>query len=493
MSSSNNLRLLAIGLDAAEPSLIQKLIDDGSMPNLAALVKEGRWLHLKAPAHIGSGSVWPTFITGTPPTKHGLYSEWIWRPAKMGLERYHGRDLVPFWKQLDEQGVAVGVLDVPFATPVGLRKGFEVSEWWAHDSVLAKTLSGPEAIGAILRELPPHPLIRRRQDAVRPDDAAAVRRFTADTREGVRVRGALAQRLIDHAQPALALIVFPETHHAGHHLWQTVAANHPLFQGRGMFSSEPLLTEVYREIDQQIGSLVDKVGANATVMVFALHGMKATFGSPGFLPELLCARGFSRVTNWMSQSWSERRWSTLAGIKRGALPAVRELYYKLAPQRIIQQVARPTMLPIYDWQHTRAFSLPTDQFGWIRVNLEGREAQGCVPLERYRETLDELESMLTKLTDREGSPLVHQLVRTVTNGDEVSCHRIPDLVVHWHDAAFASRLRIADTDFEAKPVGIKTGQHALDGFCVIRGKGRLNVSNPILAEDMGGLITQMLV
>jgi predicted AlkP superfamily phosphohydrolase/phosphomutase len=491
MSSNDDLKVLAIGLDAAEPSLIQQLMKDGSMPGLATLASEGRWFRVAAPAHIGSGCVWPTFITGTPPTEHGRYSEWIWRPEEMSLERYHGRDLDPFWKRLDEKGIAVGVLDVPFATPVGLKSGFEVSEWWSHDSVLESTQSGPEKIDALLKDIPAHPLSLKRQGAVKPNDPPALRQLTKDSNEGVRRRGALVQHLIDHTLPALALIVFPETHHTGHQMWHTVASEHPLYRSQNLFSSEPLLREVYREIDFQITNLAAKAG-DAVVMVFSLHGMKAGLGSPVFLQQVLCMRGFSQISSWSSQSWSERRWSMLAGLKKRSPKLVKNLYYKLTPQLAIQQVARPTMLPVYDWQKTRAFSLPTDQYGWIRINLKGREAKGSVPPASYCETLDELEEMLTQLKNSEGELLVRDVVRTLANDVMALHHRIPDLVVHWSDAAFSSRLRIDNTPFESQPAGIKTGQHALDGFCVMRG-GPNDLGTSMQAQDMGRLITQMLM
>ena len=75
------------------------------------------------------------------------------------------------------------------------------------------------------------------------------------------------------------------------------------------------------------------------------------------------------------------------------------------------------MLPAYDWANTRAFSLPTDQYGWIRVNLMGREAQGTVPVDQYDETCGELKEMLLGLVNDEGQPLVQDVVRTAANAE----------------------------------------------------------------------------
>jgi predicted AlkP superfamily phosphohydrolase/phosphomutase len=490
MNSTNGRpKVLAIGLDAAEPTLIRKLMDGGQLPVMTTLEREGQWLSLKAPAYIGSGSVWPTFITGKSPLHHGLYSEWLWRPDRMELVRYHGRDLLPFWKGLDQQGVSVGVLDVPFATPIGLKSGFEVAEWWAHDSVLAETQFGPPGISPVLQRALPHPLTLKRQDAVRPDDSVSLQQLGADCAVGISRRAKLAENLIQETKPKLALIVFPETHHAGHQMWHTAAGDHDLYKTREVDSSGSLLADVYREIDLQIGKLIERTGPE-TVMVFALHGMKAAMGSPAFLADLLCAHGFSSLLDWQSQSWAERRTSLLAGLKKKAPLSLRKLYYRVAPPAAIQQVARPTMLPVYDWARTRAFSLPTDQYGWIRINLQGREEKGSVSIDRYEETRAELETMLRDLKDINGQLLVRDLVFTASKETALE-HRLPDIVVHWNDAAFVPGLRIAGTNIVAQPVGIKTGQHALDGFCLINRKDRLNPENSLLAEQMGQVISHL--
>src|SRR6476620_28008 len=106
--TSNSTSVLAIGIDAAESTLVRQLIEHDEMPTLKSLLADGKWLSVRSPSPIGSGTVWPTFITGEEPTVHGNYSEWKWLPETMSLRRYHGRHLIPFWKKLAEQGLRVG-------------------------------------------------------------------------------------------------------------------------------------------------------------------------------------------------------------------------------------------------------------------------------------------------------------------------------------------------------------------------------------------------
>src|SRR6185503_3014881 len=274
-----------------------------------------------------------------------------------------------------------------------------------------------------------------------PDNLTNLRELTTGCVEGVRLRGSLATQLISEIKPQLSLVVFPEIHHASHQMWHTAQPQHQFYNGRKLNSehaAEPLLKQVYHAVDQQIGGLIELAGSEATVMVFALHGMKPALGFPAFVGPLLCERGFARLENWSSQSWSRRAISLLAAIKRHTPGGLKKLYYKLTPTAATHKLARPTMLPVYDWKTTRAFSLPTEQYGWIRVNLAGREAQGIVSADQYDETCKQLEAMLLGLTTESGASLVRDIVRTAASAKSALGNPLPDLVVHWEDAAFAS-------------------------------------------------------
>ena len=228
-------------------------------------------------------------------------------------------------------------------------------------------------------------------------------------------------------------------------------------------------------------------------MVFALHGFRPALGFPAFLGALLCERGFARLANWTSQSWTSRALSLLAATKRHTPIALKELYYEVTPTRATHKLARPTMLPAYDWANTRAFSLPTDQYGWIRINLVGREAQGSVPLDRYEETCKQLEEMLRALTDQSGQALVADVTRTAVHAESATGNPLPDLVVRWADATFASALKIKGSNVQVEFVGKKsTGQHASEGFCIYRGDLDLETDGVVAAKDLGRLITASL-
>lgn len=183
----------------------------------------------------------------------------------------------------------------------------------------------------------------------------------------------------------------------------------------------------------------------------------------------------------------------MAAAKRYSPTSIKKLYYKAMPTSTTQRLARPTMMPAYDWTQTRAFALPTDQHGWLRINLKGREAQGIVSLEEYEELCEDLENLTRSLKRDDGKPLARTVIRTSEQATDALTSKIPDLVVHWEDEVFASPLRIQDSEVVTHPTGQKyMGQHSLEGFCILRGPEELHDGDSLHAKDIHRLIEKIL-
>lgn len=67
------MRVLTIGLDGATWALLNKLIDDGVMPNLQKIIKRGVSGNLRSTFPPVTASAWVSFATGKNPGKHGCY------------------------------------------------------------------------------------------------------------------------------------------------------------------------------------------------------------------------------------------------------------------------------------------------------------------------------------------------------------------------------------------------------------------------------------
>lgn len=136
-------RLVILGLDGLEPTLTEKLMAEGKLPNLSRLKKEGLYSRLNTTIPAISPVAWSSFMTGTEPSKHnifdfldrdprtylpGLSSARIRSPKRslawgkylipLSRPRVEGlRRSIPFWNILGRHGIFSTVLRVPITFP----------------------------------------------------------------------------------------------------------------------------------------------------------------------------------------------------------------------------------------------------------------------------------------------------------------------------------------------------------------------------------------
>lgn len=152
-------RVVILGLDGLEPTLAEKFMAEGKLPNLARLRKDGAYARLRTTTPAISPVAWSSFMTGSEPSKHNIFdflsrdprtylpdlsSARIGRPKRtLALGKYlvplskpevRGmRRSVPFWKVLGEKGVPATVLRVPITFPPEKFKGHLLSGMCAPD------------------------------------------------------------------------------------------------------------------------------------------------------------------------------------------------------------------------------------------------------------------------------------------------------------------------------------------------------------------------
>jgi predicted AlkP superfamily phosphohydrolase/phosphomutase len=463
--------VLALGMDAAQGPFVRELIDKGELPALAGLLERGSWSRVNSPAYIGSGTVWPTFASASQPWQHGYQSEWSWHPEGMRVVR-NTRTFEPFWRPLDEEGVSVGVVDVPFLTPVPLSHGFEVAEWGSHERAYGHTSSSPPELATqVLRDPGRHPFMSETPHDPEGMSSSRLTSIAEGARRGIRMRGKLGRRLLREHEPDLLLLVFSELHHTGHVLWHTAEPDSPVYAGKSLAEARPPMLELHREFDAQVASLVETAGDPGRVVVFSLHGMRPGYGIPDFVADSLEYHGFAKRVDWRSGPVGQRARSAFGALKRRAPSPARRLYRQFTPQSVSWAVAGPTMVPAWDWQRTRAFTLNSDQHAWLRLNLKGRERDGIVQPSSYEETCEELKQMLLSLRDEAGNSLIDGVVRLDERGGGPP-HHLPDLVAHWTEAAYADPVRVAGTPIASEPVARRlVGRHDVHGFCISAGNG----------------------
>ena len=125
-----------------------------------------------------------------------------------------------------------------------------------------------------------------------------------------------------------------------------------------------------------------------------------------------------------------------------------------------------------DWSQTRAFTLPTDLHGYIRLNIRGRERDGVVEPDDADELMDEIAEGLLTFRDPDGGPAAESVERVVDLlGDGPGLHHMPDLVVRWTDRPSTRLAGVGSPKFGdvARRGGGsgRSGNHRADAWALI--------------------------
>ena len=152
-------RMVIVGLDGIEPTLIEKYMAEGKLPNMSKLKDQGSYAHLDTTTPAISPVAWSSFMTGCHPNKHNIF-DFLSRnvknylpdlsSAKIGtpkrflpLGKYKIplskpeikglRKSIPFWKILGDEGIFSTILRIPITFPPEKFKGHLISGMCAPD------------------------------------------------------------------------------------------------------------------------------------------------------------------------------------------------------------------------------------------------------------------------------------------------------------------------------------------------------------------------
>jgi predicted AlkP superfamily phosphohydrolase/phosphomutase len=152
-------QMVIVGLDGLEPTLAEKFMAEGKLPNLTKLKKRGTYARLRTTTPAISPVAWSSFMTGSNPSKHNIFdflsrdpkiylpdlsSARIGKPKRsLSLGKYtiplskpeiRGlRRSVPFWKILGQKGIFSTILRVPITFPPEKFRGHLLSGMCAPD------------------------------------------------------------------------------------------------------------------------------------------------------------------------------------------------------------------------------------------------------------------------------------------------------------------------------------------------------------------------
>jgi len=357
-------KVLFIGLDAAEATLVERWAAEGKLPGIAALEQDGSAYRLENCWRTLPTAVWPELTSGRAPAKVALYfPPSQLRTGENAPRRVTADEVDPegFWTIASDAGKRVAAVDLPWTiTPRDLN-GIFLGEWGTHDRWFG-TSCFPSTLTDDVRtrhgDYPVH-LCDDDYGASVPERERLVR----DLLLAVDYETELLLDLLGRDDWDLFACAFGQFQCVGHNLWGFMETAEPVPD-----SLRTAVFDVHARVDAGIARLREAAGPDAVSVVVISHGMGQFVGGHQLLSEVLVRLGAGSGAG------------SVAGIRSRLPIGVRSKLRALTPgplRRRLQKAAGSLPAPLSSPQ-TKAAALPADVNGYIRLNLEGREPNGSV-------------------------------------------------------------------------------------------------------------------
>jgi hypothetical protein len=228
-------------------------------------------------------------------------------------------------------------------------------------------------------------------------------------------------------------------------------------------------------VDREIETILASLDLNETrVIIFSLHGMGPNMSQEHFLPEALVRanRHFAgrNPAAGSERARSNRRFNLARYLRASVPPGLQNLVARSVPVSVRDLVVNRATTGGYDWNTTPGFSLLADLNGYVRFNLKGREARGCLEshdgtLQRYTEYVH---GVLIGLRHAgSGQRLVGDVHLAAERFPGPRTSYLPDAIVTWSDARPADRIESsAIGTIDATLSTGRAGNHRPHGFCI---------------------------
>ena len=490
--SARRERVAVVAFDACDPDVALALVRAGRMPNLGRVLARSARSPVRNPHGLFVGAVWPSFATANGPDRHGVH---CWET--IDLDTYERRtepqqrgwgDTI--WDLAGEAGRRVAVLDVPHTSSDREVNGVQVSEWGCHDRHFGLRSQPPSLADQVERTLGAHPILgedTRAERAFAPDDYVLREgRLRAPDEEvaltqgllsGIDAKVELSGDVLAQEAWDLFITVFGEGHAVGHQQWHLHDESHPRFDPavQAAVGGDPL-TQVYAELDTALGKLLVQLDDDTTLLVLLSHGMGPHHdgthlldqvlhrldhvdrgGAAGSLPIALAKRAAGALPG-------DVRWRAASA----ASPLLRAAASRRSPEPCDE------FIPAAERSRQRAYLSPNNfVVGGIRLNLVGREPQGCVQPYEVPALAERLRADLRDLVNVDTGGRVVLDVQPVTRWyPRGLVGTMPDLFVTWERTAPIETVWSPKVGLVHAPyTHWRTGDHRPDGLLLASGPG----------------------
>jgi predicted AlkP superfamily phosphohydrolase/phosphomutase len=452
-------RSLLIGLDGATFTILDALMQDGTMPFLRQFAMSGTRAPLLSTPHPLTPPAWTTLMTGRNPGNHGVFDfMWpVYQDDTMSIKLMDSRDIKSetIWSLLSRQGRRVVSLNFPVMFPPRPVNGYLLSGFvsWRH----LRRACYPPALYDTLKAIPGVNMRELGMDldqekksiqGLQPEEYEA---WIALHLRRERQWFEITRYLMQNDPCDLTAVLFDGTDKLQHVAWPLLdPALVPRRLSPWQQAVRDLCLQYFRNLDGYLAALVEIAGPDAQVVMVSDHGFGAS-DEIFYVNVFLADRGYLQ-------------WGTAADLSDGT--------GRHLPQRMRVQYG------LIDWKKTFAYCLAPSSNGiYLRIS-RGPGQPGIAPSE-YEGVRRRLIDELLAFRAPDGDQVVTRVMTREEAFPGTETNRAPDLTLVLRDHGFVSVLNSPSVlSHREQPVGA----HRPHGVFLAAGAGiRRRLSAPLLS------------
>jgi predicted AlkP superfamily phosphohydrolase/phosphomutase len=466
-------RVLMIGLDGMTFDVLDPLISEGLMPNVARLVAEGSRAPLETIFPPLTAAAWTSAVTGKNPGKHGILEFFLRRPGtfeEMAVNQ-RLRDSRAIWDLLGDAGIRSIVTNVPCTYPPEAIDGVMISDFLTPAG--RRDFVSPDGVlDEIEREFGPY-----RLHLAGTYRRGRIPEVVDELVDEIEYKTKVNRFLMAREEWGACLTHVWGTDRIQHELWHVVDPTHPRHDREEGAAFRSRVMDYWKRVDECVAETVEAAGPRANTFIVSDHGFGPLHKYCSFNVWLM-QQGLLRL---------KRDAATVAKRLAFSLGLTPEFAFKLS-RRVsaggakakrgvtADRSARGKLNKLFlsfnnvDWSRTTVFS--KGNYGQLFVNLKGREPLGTVsPGAEYEAVRDDLIKRLRAIADpATGKPLIGEVFKREELFHGRHVESAPDVCFLPADMRFIS---IGDMDFTSNRFVVDafgiSGGHRMHGVLVANG------------------------
>lgn len=429
-------KVVVIGLDSATWTVIRPWIAEGSLPNLARMMKAGVAGSLESVLPPITPPAWTSFMTGKNPGKHGIFHfvETEHGGYAMNYANATSRRSPTVWKLLNNAGYSVGTMNIPFTYPPEPLDGFQISGM-DTPSESSPFIHPPELREELFNHLGEIQLDLRFLGAMTTDER---RQQVLDEMEKLDEQWTKAALFLleNHPQDVM-MFVFMSIDTVQHYFWQHMDKNHFIHDPKLAPKFGDSIRKVYERLDAAAGEIIDRLPPETAVFVVSDHGGGPVVDRTIFLNRYLAQIGLlhyhKKATSGIGTLGKKVLRVGFSLVRRTLSSRQKSRLAQLFPKLLQKTEMAYSAFTSIDWSRTKAYCsevLASPPSIW--VNLKGVKPQGIVDPKDYDHLLNFIIGKLAELKDpRDGQPVIKRVYRRDEIFHGPFANEGADLVLDW--------------------------------------------------------------